>query len=582
MAKSLRDLFLDKDYQVPIVEKPAKQENIVNSELNKNRPLLQFVRNLPRVYGTDLIRIESRGSIDPARTLAVRSARPAKANGSGGGFGRFLSNLLGQNGAYRPSDTIFPADGMSPPVSKNGQPINQDWSGLRNAVEEDTNYVDIAKQALFFKQPGNNPLTGLLRGNSAKEIGQEAVGRAIGAAQNLVTKGLTSALTSKRKKNRGTGNDSLEEAVKQLTFDDSLNGGAHFKTKDQLGTEVLESFRKAKIPKLDYFNQKLLQSVTKTDKELETLVERNTQNVFQYFLIKRGVDGNLLFPAAIESVSETVNPEWTDFRYVGSPFKVYRYVGVEREVRIDFKVYYFGSVGDRLANGVMLSQQSAIMKAKINELRKLVYPDEKIITVDLGDKNYSPLAFRPTIVSFSLGQYYQNIQAIVSSLDISVPKEVSWAHSNPTYDGTIQRPIIYPTVVDISIGFKIIENSSISDNNGQKTITYRLDDMTQPNGNTNASANEPSTETIKTERTSPTIPNAPNTLPANLRPTDIKPKPPSAYQGSDAGESTYSMKAGFIGDTEATITKTFKIGGVEVSEEVYNETLKRDGLERRF
>lgn len=581
MQKSLRDLFLDKDYQVPFVEKAAKKENIVNSELNKNRPLLQFVRNLPRVYGTDLIRIESRGSIDPARTLAVRSARPAKANGAGGGFGRFLSNLLGQNGAYRPSDTIFPADGVSPPVSKNGQPINQNWSGLRNAVEEDTDYVDIAKQALFFKQPGNNPLTGLLRGNSAKEIGQEAVGRTIGAAQNLVTKGLTSALTSKRKKNRGTANDSLEEAVNQERFNYNLPGGVYFKTKDQLGTEVLQSFRKAKIPRLDYFNQKILQSVTKTDKELQALVEQNTQNVFQYFLIKRGKDGNLLFPAAIESVSETVNPEWTDFRYVGSPFKVYRYVGVEREVRIDFKVYYFGSSGDRIANGVMLSQQSAIMKAKINELRKLVYPDEKIITVDLGDKNYSPLAFRPTIVSFSLGQYYQNIQAIVSSLDISVPKEVSWAHSNPTYDGTIQKPIIYPTVVDISIGFKIIENSSISDNKGQKTITYRLDDMTEPNGNTNASANEPSTETIKTGRTI-LIPNAPNTLPTNLRPTDIKPKPPSGYQGSDAGESTYSMKAGFIGDTEATISKTFKIGGVEVSEEVYNETLKRDGLERRF
>ena len=35
MPKSLKDLFLDKDYSIPFVEKPSKPENIVNSELNK-------------------------------------------------------------------------------------------------------------------------------------------------------------------------------------------------------------------------------------------------------------------------------------------------------------------------------------------------------------------------------------------------------------------------------------------------------------------------------------------------------------------------------------------------------------------
>lgn len=579
--KSLRDLFIDGDYNVPFVEKPAKAENIVNSELNQNRPLLQFAKNLPRVYGSDLVRIESRGSIDPARTLAVKSARPARAKGSGGGFGRFLSNLLGQNGAYRPSDTIFPADGVSPPVSIDGQPINQDWNGLKNAVEADTNYVDIARQALAFKQPGVNPLTGLLKGNNPKEMAQEAVGRAISSAQTLVTKGITGALTSKRKKNIKSANDSLEDAVSQLTFDDSFVGGAYFKTNDVSGNQILQSFRKAKIPRWDYLNQQLLSSVTKTDKELQRFVEQNTQNNFQYLLIKREKDGNILFPAAIESLSETVNPEWTDFRYVGSPFKVYRYVGVEREVKIDFKVYYWGEYRDTVTNGVMYSQQSAIMKAKINELRKLAYPDEKIITVDLKNDKYAPLVFRPTIVSFSLGQYYQNIQAIVTSLDISVPKEISWAHSNPTYDGTIKKPIIYPTVVDISIGFKILENSSISDNKGQKTITYKLDDMTESNGKPNATPGAPSTGPEKTRNTL-LVPNAPNTLPTNLQPTDIRPKLPSQMESSDAGPSTYSMKSGFIGDTSAPLPKTFKVGGVEVTEEAYNDILKRDGVARKF
>ena len=138
MAKSLKDLFLDKDYKVPFVEKPAKPENIVNSELNNNRPLLEFGKNLPKIYGTDLVRIESRGSIDPARTIAVNSARPNK-----GGFGKFLSNLLGQGGAYRPSDTIFPADVTSPPVSDGGQPVNGNWNTLKYSVEKGVDYIDV-------------------------------------------------------------------------------------------------------------------------------------------------------------------------------------------------------------------------------------------------------------------------------------------------------------------------------------------------------------------------------------------------------------------------------------------------------
>lgn len=544
--KSLRDLFIDKDYNVPFVERPAKKENIVNSELNKNRPLLQFVRNLPRVYGTDLIRIESRGSIDPARTLAVKSSRPTSTKGSGGGFGRFLANLLGQNGAYRPSDTIFPADGVSPPVSKDGQPINQDWTGLKNAVESDTDYVDVARQALFFKQPGVNPLTGLLKGNNPKEMAQEAVGRALSTAQNLVTKGITGALTSKRKKNGNAGSNSLEEDIKKLTFDNQQMGGTHFKTSDASGQQILQSFNKAKIRSWNNLNNRVLSSISKTDKEIQTLVEQNTQNIFQYFLIKRGQNQNLLFPAAIESISENVNPEWTDFRYVGSPFKVYRYVGVEREIGIDFKVYYFGEVGDKLANGVMLSQQSSIMKAKLNELRKLVYPDENVITVDLKNADYSPLVFRPTIVSFSLGHYYQNIKAIVTSIDISVPKEVSWGHSNPTYDGTIQKPLIYPTCVDVSIKFKPLENATITTENKVSKLTYKLDDMSETNGKENAQPNTPSTDPEKTVRKTLLVPDAPNTIPVGLKAPDIK---PDFYLNTtnDSGPSTYSVSKGFVG-----------------------------------
>jgi len=478
--KSLYDLFLDQEYKVPFVEHPAKRENIINSELNPDRPLLKFTKNLPKVYGTDLIRIESRGSIDPARTLAVKSARPVNTKGGGNGFGRFLSNLLGQKGAYRPSDTIFKQDDL-PPISVNGQPINQNYSGLKNAVEANVDYVDIAKQALFFKQPGSNLLTGLLKGNNPKEIAQTVVGRAIGESQKQITKGLTTALTSKRKSRIKEEKDSLEDAIKQLTFDNKSVGSEYFKTKNESNEVVLQSFNKAKIIEWNKLNSNLLSSITADDKQLERLVEQNTQNIFQYFLIKTG-EKNLLFPAAIEAIGESANPEWTDFRYVGSPFKVYRYVGVEREISIDFKVYY---LGDLFGSG------SEIMKEKLNELRKLVFPDDKVAKVDLKDKNYSPLVFRPKIIEFSLGNYYKNIKAIVTALDISVPKEVSWAHSNPSYRDNKINKIVYPTCVDVSIKFNPIENVTITEESGKCTLTFKLDDMTKENGDKNAKPNEP-------------------------------------------------------------------------------------------
>ena len=260
--KQLYDLFSDRDYNVPIVQPPVSKykndivnANVVEAEANPKGALLQFAKDLPKIYGTDLVRIESRGSIDPARTIAVKSARPAKIKGGGGGFGRFLSNLLGQRGAYRPSDTIFPMDGQSPPVSSNGQPINGDWSGLKNAVEEDTPYVDIARHALVFKQPGSNPLTGLLQGNNPKEMAQQAVGRAIGAAQDLVTKGLVNVLTSKRKGNRNKNTSTFEQDIKKLQFDKKHKGGKYFKTLDANGKDIiLKSFVDAKISNWDTLN----------------------------------------------------------------------------------------------------------------------------------------------------------------------------------------------------------------------------------------------------------------------------------------------------------------------------------------
>ena len=120
---TLKQLLLSNTTGVPLVE-PVKKDNIlgikggigkqitdvISADTSAGGPRVEFYKNLPALYSTSLPIIESQGSIDTARTLAVRGARPNK-----GGFARFLGNLLGGS-ANRPSDTIFPADGVSPPV----------------------------------------------------------------------------------------------------------------------------------------------------------------------------------------------------------------------------------------------------------------------------------------------------------------------------------------------------------------------------------------------------------------------------------------------------------------------------------
>lgn len=453
MPKTLKDLFLDKDYQVPFVEKPAKPENIINSEINPTRPLLQFGKNLPRVYGTDLLRIESRGSIDPARTIAVNSSRPTGTKG--GGFGRLISNLLGQGSAYRPSDTIFEKENGAP-VSKGGQPVNGDWSALKYAVDENTDYI-ISQSP---KNPSglNKFLNGLAKGNNPKEMAEQAVGKAIGAAQNLVTKGITSVLTSNRKKVKKV------PGLLKNEFDNKTNSSEYIKM-PAYGKD--EDRRPAAMSKrselgISEFNNKIndvLNNSFLNDTQLNELVAKHTKSGFTNLEFKSG-DKIIVLPAALNGdVSENVSTQWNKFQYVGSPFKNYRFNDVERQIRISFKVYWLDA------------PQQANARYKLAALRALAFPSSTLQKIKIGSNKYAPLAFTPQIVKFSLGDYYKNMQVVVSNVQLGVPQKVSWGNSNSAF--TSDSGVVYPTAVDVSMDMMIIETHSQKDN----IITYQMDEV---------------------------------------------------------------------------------------------------------
>jgi hypothetical protein len=481
MAQFLRDLLLNGYNGVKPIETIQKGNNlgqqikdVASAELSKTGPRVLFYKQLPTLYGTDLIRISTKGSVDPSRTLAVKGSRYNDGSGKkpvGGGFGRFLGNLLG-GPANRPSDTIFVKEGVdgNKPISVNGQPIGGDWNGLKYAVEPETEYLVSQEPA------GTNALTGLLKGNPS-DIVRNTAGAAMGAGKQLIGNLATKALTSKRKKAIGDLKEKLKESKKLNTIGREYNsyenpGSKYIKNEDKLlSFSELINVQELGLKDRDYLiDNNVLSERMYEYSQLQSLIEKNTNNTVQFIRIKKinnKAKNSLLFPAAISDIRDDMTPEWNSFKYVGSPFNVYRYTGVERKIGFDFQVYWIG-------NG-----QQIVMRDKLNLLRELVYPDSRLQTITLKDNNYSPLVFSPNLIELSVGDLYKNLKGFVSNLSISVPNEATWAHSNPNFLKE-NSDIVYPTYVNVSFEMTITENHII---NSDDTITYRFDEVDELEGN---------------------------------------------------------------------------------------------------
>lgn len=461
MPKSLKDIFLDRDFNVPFVEKPAKQENIVNSEKNEDRPLRQFVKKLPELYTTDLVRIESAGSVDPARTAAVRGARYNDPN-KPGGLGLNIGNLLG-GPANRPSDTIFESK-TSAPISKGKQPVNGDWSGLKYAVEENKDYF-ISQSPMK-----DNFLSGLLKpqGN-ANDIANNAIGKVARLGVDSARKGINSVLTSNRKKVTKTNK------INENEFSNKLISSEYFKK--EFFTDEEGNIKKRTDLGITSFNSMRDDVLGKSifaDAEYDDLLKKHIKTGVTYITFTTEEKTHLVLPAAFTGeIAEMISSDWSEFKYVGSPFKNYRYLGVSRDLKISFNVYWLNF------------DQQTIMKQKLNILREFAFPSKNLASITLGDSKSVPLVFSPNLLKFSLGDYYKNLNVLISNVSIGVPQTTSWGSTNPDFND--DKSIIYPTVVNVSVDMKIIENANI--NNDKKTITYKLDDMTESNGDPNQKPN---------------------------------------------------------------------------------------------
>lgn len=504
MAEFLRDLLLNGYNGVKPIETIQKGnslgqqiKDVASAELAKDGPRVLFYKRLPSLYGSDLVRISSKGSIDPARTLSVASSRYVDLGKNRPTLGKLIGNLLGGS-ANRPSDTIFPANSegkgiaIVPPVSINGQPVNQNWDGLKYAVEAGKNY------AVSQEPAGKNALTSLLKGNPA-DFARNALGAATAGAKHVVGRLAVNALTSKRRSDIGDLSNKLKKSENLNTQFRILNRkekkGSKFIKSSNLGFVDVE---KLGIKERHYLiDNALLKEPLVDYKRLQEIIQQNTGNNLQFIKIKvEGTQNYLLFPATITDINDNMTPEWNSFKYVGSPFNVYRYTGVERKISFDFRVYY-------IDNG-----EQVVMKNKLNLLRELVYPSSNLTTIELNNESYNPLVFKPNTIQLSIGGLYKNLKGFVSNLSISVPQDAPWATSNPNFLKENMN-MVYPTFVDVSFEMTIIENHTI---NPDDTITYRFDEVGEIDPR-------------------PTLPTQPVSSLAGIRPdngyNDIKLKPQS-------------------------------------------------------
>jgi hypothetical protein len=404
-----------------------------------------FKSKQTEIYGkSEKIRINSLGLINPPRAAALLTSSP---NAVADLIGNQIGGALGGS-ANRPSDTIFKNNTIfAKPIS-----LFKTEQGLKNAIEADTAY---------YVKPNPAPASIFAK---IKQGGSSPMGVAANLAKNAITKG---------------GLKALSKNLKNYSTDE--NFGPKFGPKDDTGkTNVLIEDKKFSTYYRDGANLKkregatlstwddatnLIQNTTTFANidELRAKIKKDFPNQNQVWVSfgKYGTNEVVPFVGAISGISEDITPEWSDFKYVGSPFKVYRYGGVERSLKFDLKLYY-----------TAIFAKDAMIK-KLNFLKSLAFPFDEVSMVSYAESNEftdnTPTMFSPNLVHLSIEGLYNNILGIVDSIGISIDDNTTWSNFN-TFMQDNEDSSLYPSVINVSFSMRIIENHKIDKG---KTNTYR-------------------------------------------------------------------------------------------------------------
>ena len=409
------------------------------------------------LYDGEKVRIESRGLVNPPRAAALVASSP---NSIGDLIGGQIAGIVGGT-ANRPSDTIYGSDKFfSKPVSIKGATP----ALLQNAVEAGENY--------YVKQHPSHPsvINQLLQGGSS----------ATGVATNLAIEGIkkigskkaVNSLSQQLKINNpttygpkyaiGKNGKPLQQKTLNSEYKETYSQISNEKTgrKEYISTGLVK--REGNF-KWDDGNSFLLKRDSfKDETEFNTEFSAKYKDTNQVPVLFKKYGNNTIIPfvGAIGGLSEDVSPEWNAFQYVGSPFKNYRYSGVERSLKFNLKLYYFE-----------LLERTTMIK-KVNYLKSLVFPYDKISEIKYGGSETAQYAFSPNLVYLTIGDMYKNIFGFIESLSFNIEDNTTWANFD---NGGSKDTSAYPSVIDVSISMKIIENHKTETKEGTTTYRYNFD-----------------------------------------------------------------------------------------------------------
>ena len=406
-----------------------------------------FKSKQSEIYGkSDNIRINTRGLVNPPRAAALLASSP---NTIADLIGNQVSGVL-KGSANRPGDTIF----------KNNTPFSKPISLLLQSPEADTSY--------FVKQsPAPASVIAKIKQGGSSPLGV-AAGIGIGLGKVAITKGGLKKLSDKLKNKTNdelygpkfgpNGQDGKPTVlIEDKKFQKYYKGKDGKLVKRQDATLYSWDDASEKIQTTEVF-----ESIDKLKEEAKKY--RHTNQVWISFG-KYGTTKVVPFVGAISGISEDISSEWSDFKYVGSPFKVYRYGGVERTLKFDLKLYY------------TTTAEKSVMIKKINYIKSLAYPFDEISMVQYADSkeftDNTPAMFSPNLVHLNIEGLYNNILGVVDNIGFSIDDNTTWANDD-TYMESTDNITLYPSVINVSISMKIIENHTI--NKGEvNTYRYNFD-----------------------------------------------------------------------------------------------------------
>ena len=141
--------------------------------------------------------------------------------------------------------------------------------------------------------------------------------------------------------------------------------------------------------------------------------QNSTTGVYKDFIkfrIRDVVNGKwLIFPAHLGNLTDNVNAEYQQDRYIGRPDAVHIYSGTNRNISFDFRVAAF------------TKQEIPLIQEKMNYLVGLCYPTFRSNFSD--DKEKRPLS---PYITLTIGDMFYNTPGYFSNITVTVEENVTW------------------------------------------------------------------------------------------------------------------------------------------------------------